>query len=244
MYAVNAFAYLPSTSTPQATVASMNVPEHPAIGRLPTTTVAASLPYSELQPYNGGAGGGFSSAQPATALANASAAAAAAAMPTVVVPGGSISSFPSLFLTQLLGQGADAETQSLVVTYETMLSFSEVKYKPSNAALPQTASPMLDFMHSLGSEAAPANTNAQTPPPANLNAPPPPPPAAEMSAAQQAAAKPVATEPAPKASAKTESSPGAPRRSLIGGFGFSAYETTETRNILVLEQPEQELMII
>jgi len=176
MYTVNAFALVTSPTTPQASVASMIMPESPAaLGRLPLQSVHSALSYANIQ--NNRQGSAFTpagaetgaAANPAAANPAMGASAEAARMADV-----HISSFPSLFLAQLIGQGMNEQTRGLVVSYETMQQFSQVKYLPSNATKPPQPSPALDFLKSLHTEQqvqAAANANVKAAVAANTSAP-------------------------------------------------------------------------
>lgn len=64
------------------------------------------------------------------------------------------------FIAQLMGQDTSPATQVVLVEYEKMLSLSNVKYKPSDAAKPQ-AQPSGLFNRILQEEKAPAPTAQQ-----------------------------------------------------------------------------------
>lgn len=233
MYPISAFAYTPSTIMPPIPVASViaAAPGSPSIGSLPVTFVGGSVADAEV--YNNTQGGPqfySASATPSIAAATAGFNVSGALPPTP----GTISSFPSLFMAQLLAQDANsAETQRLIVTYETMLNFSQVKYMPSDAGKPAPASPMLDFLKTLTKESA--NSNPAPAIAANSNK--------TVSAAAAQAAPAVAVQvaaPQPRAASEARVSPVSPAlrpsakgsarsETLAGSNGAQAYALAGTR---------------
>lgn len=120
MYAATP-AYPLSPTTPQASVASMIVAQHPALGRLPPQTVSGAVSYAELRndarnspPYVKIAP---DAAMPLTAPSSA-------AVPTALPVQGGIYTFPSLFLAQLLGQDTSPQAQSIARSFETAMATS------------------------------------------------------------------------------------------------------------------------
>ncbi len=123
------------------------VPSDAAIGRIPFQSVPATIAVAEVNNQSRGNGQGrqaFSSTPSAAEIRNAAI--------TQFYSGQASSSagvgFSSLFLAQLFGQsnaqsgslmqsflGSFSPTQSL--DYETMMAFSRIKYKPSNASAPR-----------------------------------------------------------------------------------------------------------
>lgn len=115
MYAISAFAFYPSPSTPQPSVASIIVPgQEPALGRLPVVTVPAPIDSAEVRPQT--------KARTPTRLADAEDAASNVSgvdeTPAGRAPTGKLTSFPTLFLAHLLGQGANAEGSGIVSGFE------------------------------------------------------------------------------------------------------------------------------
>src|SRR6185436_3518224 len=145
MYAVNAMAFVNSPTTPQASVASMIAPSNTALGRLPATVVAGTVSYPELR-NDSRNNPPYSQAAPETSPPPAE---AARAQDISARNSPSITGFPTLFLAQLLSQNFDEGTQGLVVTYESLVSFADVKYKPSNATKPVPGNPQAEFFKAL-----------------------------------------------------------------------------------------------
>lgn len=241
----NAFAYITSPTMPQASVASMMMSgDQATAGRMPVDIVPR--PTADLDVQNNRQGSPNFSA-PAEMDAPLSSAASSSLPPQNVniarLPDIRISSFPSLFLAQLMGQGLDAEAEGIVVSYETMLQFSQVKYLPSNATRPALPSPMLDFYKNMNTEdmnteeLQAANTNPKTPVAANTNA-------ASFSASTSQTEE---AQPALAIIAKTAATPadsGAsgfkplPRKTLLRATGMEAYASVAFHNDQILESDE------
>ena len=153
---------------PVTSAALFSAQSDAAIGRLAPQAVSAtiSVPDSQNQSRGNGAGRGQSSSNTIQqglsnplAILNTSA--------SVSTPS-STSNFSSLFLAQLFGQGASQDSGLLgsylgsfppsnTLSYETMIAYSRVKYKPSNAALVQ-----LDIPTQNIAEAPQPSSNAQS----------------------------------------------------------------------------------
>lgn len=213
-----------------------------AIGRLPQVSVAASVSAPEV---HNNTRGNQTASLPATPAASTGMAAAsvtgAAAQPQ---RGMAESSYSTLFLTQLLGQGA-ANSQ-IIVDYEKMASFSNVKYLPSQALLPKS-DPAGAFAKLLqtGASAEPSPSRA---PAQSADIQP------RMAQARKIAAASAASRsdrPAPSLSAavklpasEPKSAPSSMRlttrgtASLITPSGFDAYTATSARNEARLTRPE------
>lgn len=232
MYPVSAFAYTPSPTMPPAQVASVIAPSAaPALGRLPASVVGASVPYSELQNNTRGAPS-FPSAPeaPEAAISAVPESRGASAQTRNTL----ISGFPSLFLAQLLGQNSGAAAQSLAISYETMLDFSTVKYKPSDASLPKPSSPLMEFLKTVGEETPPALTAAA--PAANRRTAGPEKPAARvMENTAAAASEPDTETPETPAAAASSYRPAALPVSAMAAYGAALAR----REALIANTPEE-----
>jgi hypothetical protein len=165
---INALTTTPSISlptTPQGMVASVIATAQPALARQTAASISSTVNDADVrnERRNGGARIALSAAPEFSSPATAG--------DVVVAPfnaSGRIMGVPSLFLAQVLAQD-DAGVEGVLEFYEALMALSEVKYKPSNAAKPQTPSPTIAFLQSLGmAEQLAANQNLRAPQAANV----------------------------------------------------------------------------
>lgn len=131
----------------------------------------------------------------------------------------------AIFATQALGQG-DAQAPALLQAYAELKALSEVKYKPSNAGVPQTQ-PSDVFSRTLQQQQA---------------APPKPTIAAETIAVDNAseAAPALAANVAPAPRTTKPTSEAVKTKTTDGGIALqsaSAYRATQTRNASLNDAP-------
>lgn len=127
------------TPTPVAQVATPSALSEAALGRLPMTAVISPLSIPEVANH---LRGGTAS----RVLTNT---AASPASPPVVgdsanrIAGTGANGFSSGFLAQLMAQSGagDANAAPIIVDYETLVAYSQVKYKPSDAGKPPPPPP-------------------------------------------------------------------------------------------------------
>lgn len=107
------------------------------------------------------------------------------------------------FVAQLAGQDTSPQTQGILLQYEKLVSYSDVKYKPSNAARPQAGPASLFGQIVQAEQAAPAQPTSAPPPVAA--APPPAPAAATVAVANTALT--AETRPVQRAAKAPDSAP-------------------------------------
>jgi len=140
--------------------------------------------------------------------------------------GGQLASAQTTFLAQLAGQEDSPQANVILVQYEKLVAFSNVKYKPSNALKPE-AEPAGIFGRIMQEE--------KTSAPVQQEAPPPPPPADVEEHArivvhaepQLAAPPPVRAKPAPVSAAVTENEGEEPAAPVPAGI--TAYQASVFR---------------
>lgn len=220
----------------------------PPQGIVQTSQAVPSLPVSKaVQNNTQSSQNSKQSAQPQAAPAPSGAGiqAGTSIPPIPAAIAGGVGSISSLFVAQLMAQNIDTPTQSVLAGYEQMVVASQVKYKPSNASLPQQPGPGDAFRLMLTDQAPPAQRMA-----ANQ---------VQQVAAQQAnenMARPVAanisTAAVSKGVQQTRLSDLAPSRdvrrneptatrlqkSLLFDSGARAYRATDVRNVIHLELDE------
>jgi len=188
---------------PSVTSAPIYIPPTPVIGTtVPDSTVTHLPPdnvppsFSSVQVNNNARGNSTPTPQDEITpdeVAAQSDAAPIVSSQSLTQPGGQVASAQATFLTQLVAQD-DPQSQTILVQYEKLVAYSNVKYKPSNALGPQIAPASL-FSNIIHEPVAAHAVEATPAPSAPEPAPGPeeptaatPPPAAEVQASEAAPA--------------------------------------------------------
>lgn len=221
----------------------------PPQGIVQTSQAVPSLPINQaVQNNTQGSQNNKQSAQPQSA----SAASGTGIQPTsFTIPpipaaiAGGVGSVSSLFVAQLMAQSFDSPTQTLLAGYEQMVMASQVKYKPSNASLPQQPGPGDAFRLMLTDQAPPtqrmaanqiqqvaaqqANENMARPVAANINT------VAATNVVQQTRLSDLAPS---RDMRRNEPTATRLQKSLLFDSGTRAYRATDVRNVIHLELDE------
>lgn len=126
-----------------------------SIGNIPVQSVPATIAVSEAQNQSRGNGQGKGSGSSSSAQQGLSNPLAILSTSTALTPQEPSSSVSSVFLAQLFGQSETQDSglmssylgsfppggMSPTISADTMIAYSRVKYKPSNASLPEPPSP-------------------------------------------------------------------------------------------------------